>query len=1164
MRFLRLTMLLSWVFLTASSAFAADAIRFNLVGGTYVGAPQSFFMDQYTKTFCIDSACQNQIQKLQENPTKTEFTYLGTVSNGIQIIDKNGNFTTSNTVFEKDWSGSTEFNAINLFSSGQQIILSLTGVTGISPNPIIFTPGKGWTDDKDNPFTQLKPLPTREGSIFLGFSTRSDPKSSDSLMVIDSSGNMLAVAESLSGSLDLFPLWENDQVNCTAGQYLPIDSYSCTQCPANNWCPGGTFTTNQTTAQGINTCSAGLISDAGSSSSTACHTPLPDSVICPAGQYLPMNSYSCIQCPANSWCPGGNFKTNEGATQGINPCEEGLISDAGSSSIEACMTPPPEIACPAGEYLPVDSEICTICLENYWCPGGNFQIKNAEPQGLNPCEKEYTSEPGSSDIKDCQMPPPETTTCAAGQYLPANTLTCQTCPANSWCPGGTFSQSTSAQGINACGTGLISDAGSSSSTACQTPAPETTTCSAGQYLPANSNSCTQCPANSWCAGGTYQINQSANQGINACPNSGISGTGSSAISSCYKTGLVLSVPNGEGTQTCYWGTVGYTSGCFNYSVKSCIAGYYWAGGNPQCDEVGIGYFSPDGDINRQECPTLVNNPDLQGTTETTTSADSSSCFIEVPFVSDENGMGTMRCVFNPETLYGKAETYEKNENKFPIAPLPDDGQCKNLGMNFCFGGFFLENPDNAYCDPVGNGNFSQRPDLIKYIEQDCLTNPAFCANEYGYDLSKPEELLGQTTCPDPYVNSEGQRDSITNCFKNCSVISVANSASVTAVSTKINYGAQDTTCKFNVTCQSGFQPSGSGTATPSCTEIPPETTTCSAGQYLPANTMTCQTCPANSWCAGGTYQINQSANQGITACGAGLISDAGSSSSSACHTNTTTCTAGQYLPANTLTCTTCVAGNYCTGGTFSQSNSIQGLAACPYDGNSAAQSTSSAGCYKACSSTGMNIPNSTSITPVTDKVYWTSNAYPACAFTIACSTGYHLESSSTSSACVLDEVVCNTDPNASAFNANCEPTKCKFGYHLENKQCISNRMPCPITNGTGVKEWMSDNISGGKWTQCTADSCEAGYTSDRSLTNEKKPCGICRNMRNASGEIVVSSWKNTNCEISTCMYQGERYRLSNNECIPICDTNEDDTGTMRWDSISKKCERTCKPGFTSW
>ena len=45
------------------------------------------------------------------------------------------------------------------------------------------------------------------------------------------------------------------QRNCDPGYYLPANSVNCTICPANNSCPGGTYTFNETTDQGITPCS---------------------------------------------------------------------------------------------------------------------------------------------------------------------------------------------------------------------------------------------------------------------------------------------------------------------------------------------------------------------------------------------------------------------------------------------------------------------------------------------------------------------------------------------------------------------------------------------------------------------------------------------------------------------------------------------------------------------------------------------------------------------------------------------------------------------------------------------------------------------------------------------------------------------------------------------
>ena len=43
-------------------------------------------------------------------------------------------------------------------------------------------------------------------------------------------------------------------------------------------------------------------------------------------------------------------------------------------------------------------------------------------------------------------------------------------------------------------------------------------------------------------------------------------------------------------------------------------------------------------------------------------------------------------------------------------------------------------------------------------------------------------------------------------------------------------------------------------------------TTCAAGEYLPAATTVCEVCPVNNYCSGGTYNYNANAPQGMNAC----------------------------------------------------------------------------------------------------------------------------------------------------------------------------------------------------------------------------------------------------------------------------------------------------------
>ena len=60
--------------------------------------------------------------------------------------------------------------------------------------------------------------------------------------------------------------------------------------------------------------------------------------------------------------------------------------------------------------------------------------------------------------------------------------------------------------------------------------PNSHTCSAGYYLPANVDACTICPTNSICSGGTYSFNETTDQGIQSCASGTFSPTGSAV---CY-------------------------------------------------------------------------------------------------------------------------------------------------------------------------------------------------------------------------------------------------------------------------------------------------------------------------------------------------------------------------------------------------------------------------------------------------------------------------------------------------------------------------------------------------------------------------------------------------------------------------------------------------------
>ena len=137
---------------------------------------------------------------------------------------------------------------------------------------------------------------------------------------------------------------------------------------------------------------------------------------------------------------------------------------------------------------------------------------------------------------------PNSYTCNPGQYLPANTLGCVSCPVGFVCNGGTYNFNTDYfQGIDF---GTISTAPINNICAVNFPTdlysvyePNEHTCSPGYYLHAGVDSCTICPQNNKCIGGTYTFNETSDQGIEQCAN-GHAPIGSSI---CY--GHILHIGN---------------------------------------------------------------------------------------------------------------------------------------------------------------------------------------------------------------------------------------------------------------------------------------------------------------------------------------------------------------------------------------------------------------------------------------------------------------------------------------------------------------------------------------------------------------------------------------------------------------------------------------------
>ena len=137
---------------------------------------------------------------------------------------------------------------------------------------------------------------------------------------------------------------------------------------------------------------------------------------------------------------------------------------------EAFARYPPSLAggtsCQAGMYnasSPADGE------DAYWCctcPTNTYQEESGVYFSCTPCPAgTVTIGDTAADhdsIDDC-IP---IVSCNPGYYLPADSTSCTQCPKNSYCPGGTFTETTSDSGITQCPDNMYSPLGSDSSDDC--------------------------------------------------------------------------------------------------------------------------------------------------------------------------------------------------------------------------------------------------------------------------------------------------------------------------------------------------------------------------------------------------------------------------------------------------------------------------------------------------------------------------------------------------------------------------------------------------------------------------------------------------------------------------------------------------------------------------
>ncbi len=815
-----------------------------------------------------------------------------------------------------------------------------------------------------------------------------------------------------------------------------------------------------------------------------------------------------------------------------------------NSTIVASWEQKASITCEPGTYYSGTGDKCTECPAGSYC-GGTTSIQDIEKEsGIMTCESlngTYTTAPGRTTIISSDAKSKSETACYATNVVYTS----------------------------------VTNHGSGAQTCHYNPATkvyntdcfdhEIFTCVAGYYLENDSDiDCSEVGI------GHYSPENVLNR--YECPNYdeniGVTtfSTTSAAVTQCYLGNIWYEPVGGHSghRRSCYHVAdanitdvnLGYSHNCVKPSViVTCDAGYYDDGaytnsnGERDCRPVGDGFYSPaqtffatrgeelqpeteGGSTLRYACPE-------NGKTGTDTAAFANACYIQCKAINIDNG--TTQPVSTTVKYPGEFIADGETPQNYPACSY-----TASCDAGFTFAGGTTENPQ---CTKCAEGKY-------------CPTG------------GTPQD------CPDNYPYSEAGSTSMNQCYRECKSADIDGADTVTGT---LSYGGAN-----------------------QCVA-----TSCLDNAYLDGKT--CKACPAaypnanaGATDADACYRQCEIADVPMSDVVTGTITSGGVNNCAA-----TSCKPGSYLSDGE--CITCPAGKTCTGGTDAPQSCPESH---PY---SAAGSNNEAACYQKCETHAIeggtaianepsaNYPKVCTFTGKSDSGNPCEIVNEVCIETscnsdfeliggrcrpcdrdnalgyldngncliASCITGFH--PTPDGKECAENVRECKLSADTHAVRAEqtwnftqrvfdkCIILECEDGYHLASNACVLDEQACTVENGVGIHEW---NHATNTWGECIATKCDPGYTNDKALTNERsKQCGQCKNKFSVLGEVAVSSYiPGVDCEIASCLYQGELYNLDNNECVPICDINgySDETGTMKWDPSRKKCVRTCKEGYISW
>ena len=381
------------------------------------------------------------------------------------------------------------------------------------------------------------------------------------------------------------------KISCTAGNYLAKNTSVCATCTKGNYCANdGTYNFNTDSDQGIAACPAGSFCVAGVSGATKCVT----------------GSYSAAGASTCTACQDGKTTSADGATSCNTTCSNATgVSDwedaswASSNTMTNLCTVAATAGCSENYYK--NSNGCATCDNG---TGGKYKLSAAGTTSVNSCYLEtsagkYVETKGAGEV-DCLAG----SYCSGGATIYYGGTGGATTGGRNTCANWTYQAQTGKSSCDAClavedgwtkvaGTGWTSYANcketktgtaiseycasgeltkaQSSATAWGTSTITTTLKAVpGAIADKTNQTCTQCPAGYYSAGGTASS-------CSAC----YGGTYSDTAGASQCTACPAEYPSGN------W-AIKSISSCY----RACQGGSYMAKTtDTSCTEVGAGYYA---------------------------------------------------------------------------------------------------------------------------------------------------------------------------------------------------------------------------------------------------------------------------------------------------------------------------------------------------------------------------------------------------------------------------------------------------------------------------------------------------------------------------------------------------------------------------------------------